>query len=202
VRAFLALLLAIALPLGAQSASVFRYMASVPMVSFSDIGIGSGYYVRDRVVRTAAHVVFKDTLPISVDGEPAALMCRDIETDSVTLSVVSRARVTLVEGDVLSRDGRFTIAGWASGRYLEIDARFVSYSNEKTKMKNGTEVGPLYVFVIERRDPRGMSGGPVIDEHGRAVATITSYGHSEEQKKTFIGAVPIVAAACKSTGVN
>lgn len=182
---------------GAEARPTHRYYGAVPRVVSVDLYLGSAYFVRNNVARSASHIF---RVPRAfVDAERGDVTCRDEKTDSVLMSVEDKSRQTLPEGhDRPAVGDRLTAAGWRGGEYVEEPVEYHGLV-DSVVVAGETPIGPLYLFRQFFGDARGMSGGPVVNSRGEAVATISTWGYRQVNGVSIysLGAVPIWGSACR-----
>lgn len=187
IAAFVCLLFI--LPAGAQE--TWLYQEAVPRVLSVDLFLGSAYFTSPTRARSAAHL-FRIRRAF-VAEEEGRVICLHSETDSAVMAVPRKPRKILQQSARTPTEGeRVIVAGWRGGVYLEAPAEYLGF-NPAQRVGDGATL-PAYLFQWWHLSAKGMSGGPVIDAQGRAIATISAYGVVEAG--AYIAAVPLAASGC------
>lgn len=140
------------------------------------IGFGTGFFVADGVVATAAHVV-KDCRRIDVwSGDvpemQAAVLRSSRAQDVALLRVPVAAPVALAAASAPARSAMLRVFGYAGAseapRPLEADARLV---NAHARADTPADPGEI-LWLQDAAIGHGWSGGPVLDGDGKVAGII------------------------------
>jgi S1-C subfamily serine protease len=167
---------------GLNSSPIPEYIAKVQVVAARYTDTGTGVYVADGVVVTAAHNIrdFKQGAELFVDGLSARVAYKHENEDFAILIVEGSSRVKPYPRLSYDLTGTLTTCGYVSG---------VTYTENTGKHKQGRWI------TAEVR--QGMSGGPVLNEVGDVVGTIIGGGKGRD---TYITNIALINQELRGRG--